>query len=87
MGITLNHLNIWRLHSSIQEFTTTVFYEGGSGVILYDNGIQRHLTNNITGPENLYEKETIFHSSTRRESPLDRENVCKCDIDLLINNY
>jgi hypothetical protein len=35
----------------------------------------------LTRPEYLYEKETIFHSSSRRDSLLDRENVCKCDID------
>jgi hypothetical protein len=32
--------NIWRLHSSIQEFTITIFYEGGAGVTLYDNATE-----------------------------------------------
>jgi hypothetical protein len=63
MRIILNHLNIWRLQSSIQEFTTTVFYEGGSGVILYNNGTEQHFTHNITAPAFVYDNGTIYHSS------------------------
>jgi hypothetical protein len=47
--------------------STTILSKDGSGFTLYENGTEWHFAHNITGPEYLYENDTIYHSSNLSE--------------------
>jgi hypothetical protein len=53
---------LWATEYSFVNFTKT-YFEDGSGIIIFDNGTERHFTHNITSPASTYQHGEIYHSS------------------------
>ena len=53
-------------YSSVNN-STAAYFEDGLDMIIFENGTETHFTHNITGPNYLYENDTIYHLSNLTE--------------------